>query len=506
MTPFEKEYKERFKDARSLEGVEPDAIWDNIANVLPEEDNDKTIVWLRKRYGLWGILLLVAVGTGCFMWWSNASENATAFEMVNQNLEQVLTLNKSEEHSMLTISDDSMVTHSATALETFEPESLINNTISITKNNILPGREEGPVISDGVVRSNNQPQKTNANLRLNNNINTITERNEGLTKASLIRSVSDSVFANAEQKNANNPTYVNAISGSTNADANTTVTNDANTTVTNMEVVENNPSTKLTNTSTIQGVWLPMLYQQLFPLTSYENVQLVKALTIPQGNKGRNRKLQLALTTGIIARSDRHTNTDLGNALSKAGSMAAGQSLSLQIQWQFAKQRYLTTGLEWLHTQTRFDYITQWDTLAVVQGYETFGEIDAIATRTVRQHNQQTIFTLPLLIGTAKNFGALKLGLDAGLGLNYIHQQKGKTLNDEQVIVAYDSKNNNTLPYADFYLSYQIEPYLSYSLNERFALRLKPTLRYQQYGTSKLYEQKTSSLLWGLSTGVVLGF
>jgi hypothetical protein len=214
----------------------------------------------------------------------------------------------------------------------------------------------------------------------------------------------------------------------------------------------------------------------------------------------------MALTVGAIARSDRYSNTNLGNALNNAGSMAPGQSLSLQVQWKLATQVYLTTGLEFLLTQTRFDYITQWDTLAVVRGYETFGEIDAIATRMVRQYNEQSIFTLPLLIGTARNFGALKLGLDAGLGLNYIYQQKGKTLNEEWVIVAYDSKNNNILPNADFYLSYQIEPYLTYSLTERFGLRLKPTLRYQQYGTSHLYEQKTSSFLWGLSAGAVLGF
>ena len=46
---FEKNIKDRFKNASSLDGVDPDDLWNDIASSIPTESPDRTFPFLRKR-------------------------------------------------------------------------------------------------------------------------------------------------------------------------------------------------------------------------------------------------------------------------------------------------------------------------------------------------------------------------------------------------------------------------------------------------------------------------
>jgi hypothetical protein len=179
------------------------------------------------------------------------------------------------------ISNDALVEQSTTVLENTEAESLNNNTIS-TINNIILSEKAASSGSTKVAFSNNQNPKTNPNGHFDNNVNTISTKPKARTKNSPIPSEPDPAFANARQKSTDN-TISEIITISPKVA-------DSNKTVTTIAPVENNNATKLMNTSTIQSIWLPTLSNQRFLLASDKNDQLDKTPTIPQANKGRNRK------------------------------------------------------------------------------------------------------------------------------------------------------------------------------------------------------------------------
>ncbi|MFT4761367.1 MAG: hypothetical protein ACI9LN_003349 [Saprospiraceae bacterium] len=78
-----------------------------------------------------------------------------------------------------------------------------------------------------------------------------------------------------------------------------------------------------------------------------------------------------------------------------------------------------------------------------------------------------------------------------------------KSINSNLNISEYNQSSDETVPYKKFFLSYQVNPYLSYQTTEKWAIQLKSTFRFQNHEKSIFYDLNHSSLLYGLSVGFV---
>jgi len=266
---------------------------------------------------------------------------------------------------------------------------------------------------------------------------------------------------------------------------------------------------KIITKENLNGFLLPIVYGD-FPFDGLRDISEVdREPILPVEKKGRNRKMKVGLFAGLMGWSNLYQNNNevsTKGILQQATSTDLGQSLAISLQWSLTKKIHLSTGIEYLNARTEFNYIEEWDTLAVVPDYEPLGFIEARATRTVKHNNQQKILSVPLMIGISKDLAAFELGVELGLGFNYLIGQKGKSLNVTGQVEDYNSKINNIVPYRNFFLSYQVQPYLNCAVNERFALQLQPIFRYQQHGNSNFYGSSISSFSWGIRFGGIVGF
>jgi hypothetical protein len=124
--------------------------------------------------------------------------------------------------------------------------------------------------------------------------------------------------------------------------------------------------------------------------------------------------------------------------------------------------------------------------------------IRAKATRTVIHHNQMNFIHLPVAVGMRQTLGKFTLGMQAGVGLNFIFVQEGKSINKNGTIALM----SQDLPaYKPFFLSLNAQPFLAYHLKGAMTLRMDYCLRYQHHGSSDFWGVKASSLYSGVGIG-----
>lgn len=508
MNPFEKEYKDRFEEAKSTDGIDSGAIWENISNALPEEDNNKggfkRNFFGRNQYLLLLFLFLVGIGGVFFMTKENLptaqindkaiAEKALIEEIEESEKKEVVTpaTNSIGEENDLNVkektkADLKKLNFSNERINKKGTVADYNNTLA-EKATVTKLIKEGQNNTLLKTKVENQTENRKAEKTLE------TEKIESTNKVDLERQENTIVITTAVQEEREEFTIEER--------------SESNIVSKNIEIErkgENNTITK----EVLSGFQLPVVYGD-FPFASLKDIsQVDKKPTLPVKPYGRNRKMKVGLYAGLLGWSNLYQNSIEANTkekLEEATNLDLGQSIAVSLRWNLTKKIHLSTGFEYLNARTEFNHVEEWDTLAVVPNYESLGLIDAVATRTVKHNNQQKILSVPIMIGISKDVSAFELGVELGIGLNYIVHQKGKSLNAEGSIKDYNSVDNNITPYRQFFLSYQLRPYLNCAVTERLAVELQPTFRYQQHGESNLYGAKISSYALGLRLGAVVGF
>jgi hypothetical protein len=518
MNPFEKEYKNRFEEAKSTDGIDPGAIWENISNALPEEDVvvvAKRNFFDRNRYLLL-LLLLVFTGLGGFFFMTK--ENTPIAETENTPIgEKPLTETvKGEEkevvgHADRKVEEEDNLKLNERAKNDLEKPNQSDENINEerAKNSISPDEDS---TREAIIAKSNIETDENAFVKTKIENGIESRKTEDLRfSPEETRTINENIVSQNElgkqkdtdslgKKTEQQKEGLVLVEESKNAAVSKSIELE--------ESKESEENISIT-TGSLSELLLPIAYGD-FPFAALRDLSKVdRKPTIPVEPKGRNRNMKVGVFAGLVGWSSLFQNNSQANTkkiLEEATSVDLGQSIAISLQWNLTKKIHLSTGFEYLNTRTEFNYIEEWDTLAVVPDYESLGLIDAIATRKVKHNNQQKILSVPIMIGTSKDFAAFELGVELGLGLNYIISQKGMSLDTEGSIAEYDSKDNNGVPYRQFFLSYQLQPYLSYAVTERFSFQLQPIFRYQQHGNSNLYGSDISSFSWGLRFGGVVGF
>jgi hypothetical protein len=119
---------------------------------------------------------------------------------------------------------------------------------------------------------------------------------------------------------------------------------------------------------------------------------------------------------------------DYQNLLDNANKSEIGHMASVEIGWKLSEKLKLTSGVEFINAQTQFDLVQTWDTLIYLNNIPGAELINAEAERTVKHHNTQKYVIIPLLIWFSNQSKKISVGINAGLGINYLVSQKGKSI------------------------------------------------------------------------------
>jgi hypothetical protein len=197
-----------------------------------------------------------------------------------------------------------------------------------------------------------------------------------------------------------------------------------------------------------------------------------------------------------------------------------GYSTSLLASWSSDKGLRLNVGIEYARLRSKFDYSNQEeiqyldeDRLITFELDEGTGDtinavyqdtwLDAIETRTIVHHNEFDLLSIPLSIGYERDFGRIGLGIDAGLSYGFFLNQKGRSIDSEGAIAAFDSNAGTKTPFKASLLSYSLTPIIDYRLSDALSIRLAPQVRVLPNSDSDFHGAGQSAMLLRLSGGIV---
>ncbi len=249
---------------------------------------------------------------------------------------------------------------------------------------------------------------------------------------------------------------------------------------------------------------VPVL-ELLLPL-KMENAKETIALPGIVKVKGKAKRLSLGIFSGghvLSNKFENGTEDALGEVLEDSFSPELGFSLSAELSYRIKRRISFKTGIEYFQSQEEFDYTRKWDTLIWRDGVPGTELINAEAERRVRHYNKHTFISIPLMLSLGVQKNRLQYGLDFGLSLNFVNSQSGRILNERAFLTDYSDEQNTPSLKPDFFMAYQLQPYLGYAINNQFSIRVRGDFRLQNYGFAELIDLKHTSVLTGLGIGLI---
>ncbi len=446
---FEEEYQRRFKDAESTTGVDPDQLWLDIAGELPPENKG------RRRILLWLLLLLLCsgVGVGAYSYWG-VGDQSSAAELSPTTKLPVADAPTAEER----------VNYDNTALKEIEEEPLTN----------VPSQAE---VDQGSAWQNAQSQPINA----------IKQLSAGTSDEKAPAASNDST---TPQFTEHFPTNKRSEQGG------------------NLE--QSKPAAQLVEAPARVFDVSPFLTHERKLLEVKQEVVLpeVRTATLNSKKSKQSSAFDWGISSAILSWNDHFKGqsnaTQFGATLSDSHRAKGGFGIGLRIQKPLKGPWSLSTGLDFQQLYNTFEWSRNWDTVMYRNEVPGSDLINAEGTRNVRHQNELQVLHMPILLGYEGGNAQFSLGVQAGLGLNVLLAQSGRTLREEIIVQNFSGSEGG--PYGRFFPSVSLSPYLGYQLSEHTQLRMQGQFRYQWHGQSDLYQLKHQSLLAGGAVSVLFNW
>ncbi len=273
-----------------------------------------------------------------------------------------------------------------------------------------------------------------------------------------------------------------------------------------IKTIEKNGSTLIRNMVNTRKsiVLLPSMIQTI---EAHDPIESLDAPKIYRQKKGM--KVSLGLYSGIhFLHSNFKNNTsesqERTQLLNAGFKPQLGYSLSAEVILKLTKKLRVTTGIEYIYSIEQFNYENSWDTTFQSQQNSNI-TINRLSERKVIHHNRHALLSVPILLGGEIQKGRFGLGVNLGIGLNFIQSQKGKSLSNNLEIIEFPSADNNLSLRPNFFLSYNFSPYLNYQLDKHLKFQIRSNFKYQNYKGADFYqEMKFSSILTGMQVGLIM--
>lgn len=467
---FEKNIKDRFQNASSLQGVDAEDLWSQINPEIETKTTKKPFFFLRRRLAF--VLLLSIIAGGIMLWkFSSSDSNAVVHQQKNE-----ISSTHSEENNASTSNSE----------QSLSPVNNQKNSNIHTSNfNTLNDKKNFP--TDGAIIENKKQ------------IDFIEKNSE----------ISNTVISNSTQTSTLNDNLTSLNQEKVNS-------------INNIQEPVINRSQNLIGTSS-QKKSLPLplfdgkkidfksIASSFTLLTVRQNTPIEINELIKLSTSSKKRDIRIGAFLGLHTfknkfSTDIAANQERRDLLNQGFQLEIGYSFGAEVSLFLTEKLFVASGLEYLRSKSEFNLERNWKTTIVNPNSPVGALTDAFVKRTVRHHNKMKYLSIPVLIGYEKNFNKINLGLSAGAGFNFVSTQTGKSLNSENEIAIYPTTENENLPVGDFYLSYHLRPYISYNLTEKITAQLRTDFRFQNFGTSDFYQLKYRSTFWGLSGGVQYKF
>lgn len=459
---FEKNIKDRFNNASSLEGIDADDLWKNIDSSIETKSPERKFIFLRYRYLLLMLSLFLIVGALVWNQTSNKSLSKSGFHNSDSNSE-FQNIEGSENKKLTQENFNNTITES-------------KKTTSI-KNEILE----------------NMPSMISSKNKSENKNSTLISKVEHNSKSNLEKTDLLLHNDNSKNKSVNHDLTKNEIQKKHNSIHNN---------IQKTEQLFNGQKTDLAkNIASVD----PLLKND-----KEDHLELNDLIVLSKFNNKKS-KFSFGVFTGIHTMKNNFSSistsdNDRKDLLNQGYQLEPGYSFSLEANFHFNKNISITSGFEYVKSKSESNFNQTWDTIIVNPNSHVGSLTDAIAERTVRHHNKMDYFSIPVLLSFQKSIGKIELGMSTGLGINFIKTQTGKSLNSNNLVANYPTTENDFLPVSKFFLSYHLRPYLNYTLDEKISFQLRTDFRFLDFGESEFYNLKYSSTFWGLSGGVQYSF
>ena len=506
---FENIFKNRFKDAGNLEGIDSDNIWKGIENTLPKA-TPAVSTSASAGLGISSFLVVMAwlvsvAGLVFLLTTTNAEqktyevdkieEETTNNETTQKSNAETITLRRKAEEEELTKSKKESILQRGTSnsnprvkrqeKESTNPKENLNYEIKTKENNSQTAQkltaETIPLWrgTKGVEYTKGEKKPTQSSLQNYSSKNTSQETSNGNSLS---------------QKTAEN------ISKSNNE-------------IKDKATINQTAQKPSTETIPLQrgtkGVKSPpILKKEPLFLTTENSIAGLSSQAnsiTPIKKKVKKDRFKIGAFAGVNLQSTTYQQgsepSNFHNTLNETLKGQIGYQTSARVYWKAYKSIDVVTGFDYMNTQSKFKHSITFDTAIVRVGLPGIDTTRGQAIRNINHLNQHTFVSIPILIGTSKQFGKFGFGANIGAGFNFFVSQKGKSMPEENVISSFD--NTDDLPFKKNFISYQVNPYFNYWATDKIHLQIQSTFRYQNHGMSDYYDLKQNSIFSGLSLGVL---
>ena len=461
MEKFENEIKKRLSQSRSMEGLDSEALWNSIAHSNSTVSSSKRSTRSRLAW-LLSSLLFVGVVVAYIMNMQHAADHVVEGKT---NLPETSAVQNTGEGYLQTSEEYSIV---GQATQSVSEVNSVNQDLTLTINQTrsgLKGGKHGEIESGRVFENQTIEQENPTQLQLKSSAVSISELNA----------------SPMNRKNTKKEKDITDVSSQLN-----------NTIAAPQEVGTNSSEIELLQR-------LHLLPASLFsfmskpinlPVTANDQVQSItqsKPITW-SGYAGA-----LFVQHKFIGEGN-----ELVDSLNADISPEMGYLVGGAIRIKKGRNWHINAGIEYMKWQDRFDKVIVSDTTLQINQSDVLAQ----NIRTIRNYNSADILTFPLQIGVFKDFGCLRLGMNAGLSYSFVVGQNGRLLKDASTVLEYSQAYKR---YANF-LSIRLAPSISYMLNETLMLDVICPVSLQKHTSTSLNNLASRSVAVAPSIGLTFNY
>ncbi len=500
---FEKEYKKRFEDESTLDGVESGALWDQISQSIPQEKLAK-----RPPYWKWTLLMMAFAGI------------ITSLILIKEKpIENDNQLAQSEAPHLSKVEVEDNGEKDMTEVESLIAKDQIENIENkVQDNTIIEANNESEVLGSNEVSSKKvetilsndkksirNEKNTDLNLSSNQNIQNHSKHNN--TNTELLSSGSENSIDEKNLKIDNG--QIGEWNNVRKAEENNGQT-DLLPAETLGEGKELGKTLLSSTTKLLESETRPNLeIYELSILKSYvqSKSQSIESPSVTKFKKPIieiNRKNPWAINIygganffNLKYKDDTNSEDFAVEANGSLGPLQIGNSFGISLEYQLSHNWSISSGLEYNNYENKLSTIWTLDTM-VLDDLQILR--DAIKTRSVNHHNKLSTLSIPVSFTYDHNIST-KWSLGASVGASYsiVRSQRGRFLNRDKIITDYDDDNNSQ--FTNF-LSYRVNPYLRYNVSNHFSLNFNAGFSYQNHDKGQSLDLTRSSMLYNFGVGL----
>ena len=461
MEKFENEIKRKLSQSRSMEGLDSEALWNSIAHSNSTVSSSKRST--RSRFAwLLSSLLFVGVVVAYIMNMQHAADHVVEGKT---NMPETSAVQNTGEGYLQTSEEDSIV---GQATQSVSEVNSVNQDLTLTINQTrsgLKGSKHGEIESGRVFENQPVGKESPTQLKLKGsadgtgelNASPLNRKNTAIIKEISVASSQMGNAIGAPQEVVSNPSEVEVVPYLQFLPASL------------FSILPAPINLHVTAKNEVQSI--PQ--DKHLPWSSYAGALFVQHKFIGEGNE-------------LVDSLNADISPELGYLVGGAIRIKQGR------HW------HINAGIEYMKWQDRFDKVIVSDTTLQINQSDVLAQ----NIRTIRNYNSADILTFPLQMGVFKDFGCLRLGMNAGLSYSFVVGQNGRLLKDASTVLEYSQAYKR---YANF-LSIRLAPSISYMLNETLMLDVICPVSLQKHTSTSLNNLASRSVALAPSIGLTFNY